>query len=78
MPSIQSCRTQNNRDMSVTPDVSHVEMWPYVRMAAARSENQRATAVLIVLSSATSGVAVGAGVVGRGDVVGAGVQELLT
>ena len=55
-----------------------MEMWPYATTAAALSENQRATAVLIVLSSATSGVAVGAGVVGRGDVVGAGVQELLT
>ena len=53
-------------------------MWPYVASAAVGFESQRATAVLIVLSSATSGVAVGAGVVGRGDVVGAGVQELLT
>jgi len=25
-PSIQSCRTQNNIDMSVTSEVSHVEM----------------------------------------------------
>jgi len=44
---------ENNNSMSVTPEVSHVEMWPYVASAAARSENQRATAVLMVLSSAT-------------------------
>ena len=60
--------------MFVTTDVFHVEMWPYVASAAARSENQRATAVLMVLSSATRGVTVGAGVaVGAGDVVGADV-----
>ena len=52
---------QNKYDMSVTPEVSHLEMGPYVLMAAARSENQRSTAVLIVLSFATRGVAVGAG-----------------
>ena len=39
--------------MSVTPDVSHVEMWPYAASAAALSESQRATAVLMLsLSSA--------------------------
>ena len=39
--------------MSVTPEVSHVEMWPYVASAAALSESQRATAVLMLsLSSA--------------------------
>merc|ERR1719271_1902875 len=44
---------QNNHDMSVTPDVSHVEMWPYAASAAALSESQRATAVLMLsLSSA--------------------------
>ena len=39
--------------MSVTRDVSHVEMWPYAASAAALSESQRATAVLMLsLSSA--------------------------
>ena len=64
--------------MSVTPDVSHVAMWPYVASAAARSENHAATAVLIVVSSATQGAIVGAGV-GRGTGLGvdAWVQLLL-
>ena len=39
--------------MSVTPDVSHVEMWPYVASAALASESHAATAVLIVVSSIT-------------------------
>ena len=44
---------QNKYDMSVTPDVSHVEIWPYAASAAALSESQRATAVLMLsLSSA--------------------------
>ena len=44
--------------MSVTPDVSHVEMWPYAASAAALSESQRATAVLMLsLSSATPATA---------------------
>ena len=44
---------QNKNDMSVTPPVSHVEMWPYSASAAALSESQRATAVLMLsLSSA--------------------------
>ena len=37
--------------MSVTPPVSHVEMWPYAASAAALSESHAATAVLMVLSS---------------------------
>ena len=46
-------RAQNKYSMSVTPDVSHVEMWPYAASAAALSESQRATAVLMLsLSSA--------------------------
>ena len=58
--------------MFVTPPVSHVEMWPYVASAADWSANQAATAVLIVVSSATRGEIVGAGVaVGAGDIVGA-------
>ena len=44
---------QNKDSMSVTPPVSHVEMWPYAASAAALSESQRATAVLMLsLSSA--------------------------
>ena len=34
--------------MSVTAPVSHVEMWPYAASAAALSESQRATAVLML------------------------------
>ena len=43
--------SQNKANMSVTPDVSHVEMWPYIASAAALSESHAATAVLMVLSS---------------------------
>ena len=59
--------------MSVTPDVSHVEMWPYIASAAVAFEVHAATAVLIVVSSATKGVAVGAAVVGAGVAVGSDV-----
>ena len=38
---------QNNHDMSVTPDVSHEEIWPYVDSADALSESHAATACLI-------------------------------
>ena len=41
---------QNKYSMSVTADVSHVEMWPYVDSAALGSENHAATAVLMLLS----------------------------
>ena len=64
---------QNNSDMSVTPEVSQVEMWPYVASAAVASASHAATAVLIVVSSATKGVAVGAAVVGAGVAVGSDV-----
>ena len=37
--------------MSVTPDVSHVEMWPYVASAAVSSESHAATASRMLLSS---------------------------
>ena len=58
--------------MSLTLDVSHVEMWPYADTAAFRFDIHASTAVLIVLSSATRGVAVGAGVtVGAREIVGA-------
>ena len=40
---------QNNHDMSVTPPVAHVEIWPYVASAAVASENHAATAVLMLL-----------------------------
>jgi hypothetical protein len=43
--------------MSVTPDVSHVEMWPYVDSADSRvrmyGENQASTAVRMLLSVMT-------------------------
>ena len=64
---------QNNSDMSVTPPVAHEEMWPYIASAAVASESHAATAVLIVVSSATKGVAVGAAVVGAGVAVGSDV-----
>jgi hypothetical protein len=35
--------------MSVTPDVSHVEMWLYVASADALFERHAATAVLMLL-----------------------------
>ena len=41
---------QNKCDMSVTPPVSHVEMWPYVASAAVASLSHRQTAVRIELS----------------------------
>ena len=40
----------NNSDMSVTPEVSHVEMWPYVASAAVSSLNHAVTAVRMLLS----------------------------
>merc|ERR1712091_270461 len=44
---------QNNHDMSVTPPVSHVEMWPYVASAAAGSASHAANAArMLSLSSA--------------------------
>ena len=46
--------------MSVTPDVSHVEMWPYVASAAVASASHAATAVLMLLSVMTL-FAVGSG-----------------
>ena len=50
-PSIQFCRTQNKYDMSVTPPVSHVEMWPYIASAAPAFESHSVRADLIVPSS---------------------------
>ena len=42
---------QNKYAISVTPDVSHVEMWPYVASAAVASSNHAATAVRMLVSS---------------------------
>ena len=42
---------QNKRVMSVTPSVSHLEMWPYIASAVALSESHLSRAVLIVASS---------------------------
>jgi len=53
MSSLKEEAPSNKNDMSVTPPVAHVEMWPYAASAAARSESQRATAVLMVLSVMT-------------------------
>ena len=39
--------------MSVTLDVSHVEMWPYVASAAVASASHAVTAVRMVVSSMT-------------------------
>ena len=57
--------------MSVTPPVSHVEMWPYVASAAVASESHSLTAVLMVFWVMTL-LMVGCGV-GRGEDVGADV-----
>ena len=51
---LQSASRHQNKDhMAVTPDVSHVEMWPYVASAAVASANHAATAVLMLLSVMT-------------------------
>ena len=42
---------QNKYDMSVTPEVSHVEMWPSLPRGSVLGESQATTAVLMVLSS---------------------------
>ena len=42
---------QNKYDMSVTPPVAHVEMWPYVASADALLESHAATAVRMLVSS---------------------------
>jgi len=48
---------QNKYDMSVTPPVSHVEMWPYAASAAVASASHAATASLMLLSSMTDTLA---------------------
>jgi hypothetical protein len=47
LQNVSSMSAQNKYDMSVTPDVSNVEMWPYVSSAAVASESHAATAILI-------------------------------
>ena len=49
-PSSSKSTAQNKPSMSVTPDVSHVEMGPYVASAAVASEAHATTAVLMLLS----------------------------
>ena len=44
---------QNKYIMSVTPPVSHVEMWPYVASAAAGFASHASRAVKMVLSVMT-------------------------
>ena len=79
---------QNNSDMSVTPPVSHVEMWPYVASAAVASASHAVTAVRMVVSSATKmgtfdgaivgaedGREVGTAVVGMDDGTGLGSED---
>ena len=45
MSSLKEVSYANNPNMSVTPDVSHVEMWPYVASAAFASESHASRAV---------------------------------
>ena len=49
----QVLSAQNKSVMFVNPDVSHIEMWPYVDSALVGFENQARTAFPIVLSSIT-------------------------
>lgn len=49
----EAADAQNNHYMSVTPPVSHVEMWPYIASAADWSANQATTASLMLSLSIT-------------------------
>tara|TARA_B100000683_G_scaffold136313_1_gene133069 strand:- start:43 stop:312 length:270 start_codon:yes stop_codon:yes gene_type:complete len=71
MSSLKDILFWNKFAMSVTPPVSHVEMWPYVASAAVASASHAVTAVRMVVSS--KGAAVGKAVVDVGSAVGAGV-----
>ena len=66
--SSSSSAPQNNRDMSVTALVTHVEMWPYNASAAAASASHAATAVLMLPSVMTLFT------VGRGAGTGVGTD----
>ena len=54
---LSQSHAENKYDMSVTSDVSHVEMWPYIASAAVASEVHAATASLMLLSSMTDTLA---------------------
>ena len=84
----QKSFAQNNSDMSITPEVSHLEMWPYVASAAVASASHAVTAVRMVVSSATKmgtfdgaivgaeeGREVGTAVVGMDDGTGLGSED---
>jgi len=58
MSSLKEYVLWNKYAMSVTPPVSHVEMWPYVVSAAVASASHAVTAVRMVVSS-KGGAAVG-------------------
>ena len=47
MSSLKDEASSNNASMSVTPPVSHVEMWPYVAVAPVGFESHTPTATLI-------------------------------
>ena len=53
LQTVSSSSAQNKFDMSVTPPVPHIEMWPYVASAAALSESQSLTAFRILMSVIT-------------------------
>ena len=50
MSSLKDVFLLNNDDMSVTRDVSHLEIWPYVASAAVASASHSATAVRMLVS----------------------------
>ena len=50
---------QNKCDMSVTPPTSHLEMWPYVALAAVGFESHASTAVLMLPSCSAMAAAAG-------------------
>ena len=59
---LSQSHAENKYDMSVTSDVSHVEMWPYIASAAARSSIQARTAVRMLSSPNAPSKNVGASV----------------
>ena len=61
MSSLKDAASLNNSDMSVTPEVCHLEMGPYVASAAVAFESHAAMAVRI-LESSMKLCCVGAGV----------------
>merc|ERR1719324_1411558 len=59
---LSQSHAENKCLMSVTSDVSHVEMWPYIASAAARSSIQARTAVRMLSSPNAPSKNVGASV----------------